>query len=305
MKTFSLLAGLGLRDLRSVIALVVVAAICAGCSKTQPNCIDPSTIDLVKQGVEETLDKALSGSGGNTELLDRLKKRMQIAVTTIRTSSKDEKIGKVTCEASLEITLANADQIVGDPVFKSLRDNKRLPELVDTSGPAWKTTIQYTAQHTEDTKDLLVELSGHAPMVEALSTVAQSGVMDPKQPPPGDLPANLLASGNARDAAVRLMNHVYGKQEAEHGCWIYRFEGMPYCMKIALFHIKTLGSGKRLYAIANGQAIDQQGEMITAHAMQGLVGAFIVARQMASPHSLRNRRRSRRGPWAPRHPNGF
>lgn len=283
MKTFSLLAGLGLRDLRSVIALVVVAAICAGCSKTQPNCIDPSTIELVKQGVEETLEKALSGSGGNTELLDRLKKRMQIAVTTIRTSSKDEKIGKVTCEASLEITLANADQIVGDPIFKSLQDNKRLPELVDTSGPAWKTTIQYTAQHTEDTKDLLVELSGHAPMMEALSTVAQSGVMDPKQPPPGDLPANLLASGNARDAAVRLMNHVYGKQEAEHGCWIYRFEGMPYCMKIALFDIKTLGSGKRLYAIANGQAIDQQGEIITAHAMQGLVGAFIVGETNGKP----------------------
>ncbi len=276
MKPFSLLAGLGLRDARSVIALVVVAAICAGCSKTQPNCIDPSTIDLVKQGVDETLEKALSGSGGNTELLDRLKKRMQIAVTTIRTSSKDEKIGKVTCEAALEITLANADQIVGDPAFTSLQDSKRLPELVDTSGPAWKTSIQYTAQHTEDTKELLVELSGHAPMVELLSTVAQSGVMDPKQPPPGDLPANLLASGEARDAAARLMNHIYGKQEKEHGCWISRFEGMPYCMKIARSEIKALASGKHLYALATGQAIDRQGEPITAHAMQGLVGAFIV-----------------------------
>lgn len=109
MNPFSLLAGLGLRDLRRVLALVVVAAIGAGCSKTQPTCIDPSTIDLVKQGVEETLEKALSGSGSDTELLDRLNKRMQIAVTTIRTSNKDEKIGKVTCEASLEITLANAD----------------------------------------------------------------------------------------------------------------------------------------------------------------------------------------------------
>ena len=283
MKTFSLLAGLGLRDLRRVIALVVVAAIGAGCSKTQPTCIDPSTIDLVKQGVEETLGKALSGSGSDTELLDRLKKRMQIAVTTVRTSNKDEKIGKVTCEASLEITLANAGQIVGDPVFTSLQDSKRLPELVDTSGPAWKTSIQYTAQRTEDTKELLVELSGHAPMVELLSTLAQSGVMDPRQPPPGDIPSNLLASGNARDAAVRLMNHVYGKQEKEHGCWISRFEGMPYCMKIVQSEIKTLGSGKRLYAIANGQAIDQQGEAITAHAMQGLVGAFIVGETNGKP----------------------
>jgi len=100
--------------------------------------------------------------------------------------------------------------------------------------------------------------------------------MDPKQPPPGDIPPNLLASGNARDAAARLMNHIYGKQKAEHGCWVFRFEGLPYCMKIAQSEIKTLGGGKRLYTLATGQAIDRQGEPITAHAMQGLVGAFIV-----------------------------
>ena len=47
-------------------------------------------------------------------------------------------------------------------------------------------------------------------------------------------------------------------------------------MKIVQSDIKTFGTEKRLYAVANGQAIDQAGETITAHAMQGLVGAFIV-----------------------------
>jgi len=271
-----------LRNLRTVIALACAALIFAGCARTQPACIDEPTINLVKEAVVEALEQDLSASGANAGLLDGLKKRMQVAITTIRTSNKDEKIGKVTCEASLEITLANAGQIVKDPIFKSMRDIKRIPDDVDTSGPAWKTDIEYTAQHTEDTKKLVIELSGHVPMVHLLSTLAQTGVMDPRQAP-AELPANLLASGNARDAAVRLMNHVYGKQEAGHGCWIARFEGLPYCMKIVQSEIRTLASGKRLYAIANGQAIDQQGETITAHAMQGLVGAFIVGETNGKP----------------------
>jgi len=264
-----------LRDVQSLIGIILFATVLAGCSKTQPTCIDEPTIALVKQAVEESLQKDLSAADSDTALLDRLKKRIQIAVTTIRTSNKDEKIGKVTCEASLEITLANADQIAGNPVFKSLQDQKRIPSSIETSGPAWKSDIQYTAQHTEDTRSLLVELSGHVPMVQLLSTLAQAGVMDPKLPP-GVFPPDLLASGNARDATVGLMNHIYGKQESRNGCWIYRYDDMPYCMKIVQSDIKTIGGAKRLYAIANGQAIDQHGEAITAHAAQGLVGAFIV-----------------------------
>jgi len=282
MKYLSSLTVPRLRHVPRIAALALIALVFAGCSKTQPACIDEPTIQLVKEAVVESLEKDLSGVGSDTGLLDRLEKRMQIAVTTIRTSNKDDKIGKVTCEASLEITLANADQIVNDPIFKSLRDIKRLPDDVDTSGPAWKTDIHYTAQHTEDTKQLVIELSGHVPIVHLLSTLAQAGVMDPRQAP-AEIPASLLASGNARDAAVRLMNHVYGKQEPEHGCWISRFEGLPYCMKIVQSDIKTSSGGKRLYAIANGQAIDQQGEAITAHAMQGLVGAFIVGETNGKP----------------------
>ena len=267
----------------NVIALAFMSMVLAACSKTQPACIDDATINLVKEAIVESLEKDLSGSGSKADVLDRLKKRMQVAVTTIRTSSKDEKIGKVTCEASLEITLANADQIVGDPIFKTLGDIKRLPEDVDTSGPAWKTDIQYTAQRTEDTRALVVELSGHVPMVQLLSTLAQTGVMDPKAAAAAEIPANLFASDNARDAAVRLLNHVYGKQQAGSGCWMSRFEDMPYCMKIVQSDLKTFNGEKRLYALATGQALDQHGEAMTAHAMQGLVGAFIVGEKNGKP----------------------
>lgn len=275
MKYFAPRLAATLHDFKSFVAIVLCATVLAGCGKTQPACLDESTITLVKQLIEGSLEKDLKSASTDTALLDRVKKRIQIAVTTIRTSNKDEKICKVTCDASLEITVANASQITGDPAFKSLQNSSRIPATLDTSGPAWKTDIQYTAQHTDDSKNLLVELSGQARMVELLSTLAKAGVMDPKAPPAA-FPQDLLASSNARDAAVRLMNHIYGKQEAKSGCWMTRVEAMPYCMKLVQTDIKTLDSGKRLYAIANGQAIDQRGETITAHAMQGLVGAFIV-----------------------------
>ena len=262
-----------LHDVKSLVAVLLCATVLAGCGKTQPTCLDESTITLVKQLVEESLEKELKGT--DTALLDRVKKRIQIAVTTIRTSNKDEKIGKVTCDASLAITVANAGQITGDPAFTSLQNTSRIPATLDTSGPAWKTDIQYTAQHTDDSKSLLVELSGQAPMVDLLSTLAKAGVMDPKAPLAA-FPQDLLASSNARDAAARLMNHIYGKQDPRHGCWMFTFEDMPHCMKIVQSDIKTFESGKRLYVIANGQAIDEKGETIEAHATQGLVGAFIV-----------------------------
>lgn len=274
MKYSYLLLVAKLCDFKSIIALVLVATAVVGCGKSTPTCIDESTVTLVKQAFEEALEKELSTGGGDPALLERVKKRIQIAITTIRTSNKDDKIGKVSCDASLQITLANADQIVADPVFKALKNRKSIPESIKTDGPAWSTEIQYTAQHTDDTKNLLIELTGHAPMTSLLSTLANTGVMDPKLPK-SELPSDLLAAGNAREASIRLMNHIYGKQD-KRGCWMSMFEDLPFCMKLAQSEIKTLAGGKRLYAIATGQALEQNGEPMIVHTMQGLVGAFIV-----------------------------
>lgn len=261
--------------MQSFIALGLVAAILTGCTKSQPTCIDDATISLVKQAVDESLEKQLSDGAKDDALFARVKKRIQVAITTIRTSKKDDKIGKVSCDASLEITIANPEQITGDPSFKALQNAKQIPDALHTSGPAWKTDIQYTAQNTEDTRDLLVELSGHDNMVRLLSAVAKAGLMDPKQSP-AVFPVDLFAAANARDAAVRLMTHVYGKQEAKHGCWMTTVEDSPYCLKLVQAEIKALDTGRRLYAVANGQVVDQNGEPLLSHATPGFVSAFIV-----------------------------
>lgn len=263
-------------SIRSLFAILLIATITVGCTKSAPTCIDDSVIALVKQAVDKKLAKEVAGDNKNTDLLERLKQRIQIAVTTIRTSNKDDKIGKVSCDASLEISIKNPEQLVGSPAFKSLQKNQRIPAEVTTSGPAWKSEIHYTAQHTEDSKDLLVELTGHTPMVQLLAGLTRSGAIDPKAAP-AEFPSDLLAAANVHEAAVRLLNHVYGKQEPKHGCWMTSFENNPYCMQISQTDIKTVATGKRLYVIANGQAVDETGEAVISHAMRGLVGAFIVS----------------------------
>lgn len=259
----------------SLFAVGLLAVIFAGCTNTQPACIDESTLGLVKQAVEKSLAKALKDADKDAALFERVKQRIQIAVTTIRTANKDEKIGKVTCDATLEITIANPAQVTADPSFKTLQKSGRIPASLDTSGATWKTDIRYTAQHTEDTKHLLVELSGHDNMVNLLSAVGKAGLLDSTKPPEA-FPSDLLAAGSAHDAAVRLLNHVYGKKADKHGCWMTKVVDTPFCMQMIQSDFKITAGGKRLYAIANGQAVDERGEAITSHAMQGLVGAFIV-----------------------------
>lgn len=111
---------------KSVMAIVLFSTVVVGCGKKQATCTDLSTTALVKQAVEETLQKVLTGMSNNTALAQRVKQRIDISINNIRTSTKDEKIGKVTCEATLAITLADIDQIRNDPTFKSLQETKAM-----------------------------------------------------------------------------------------------------------------------------------------------------------------------------------
>lgn len=168
---------------RSVIAIVLFSTVVFGCGKQQATCTDVSTISLVRQGVDEALKKVVPGMSNNTALIYRVKQRIDISINNIRTSTKDEKIGKVTCEATLAITLTDIDQIRNDPTFKSIQERKAIDgDTIKMDGAVWSSEIQYTAQHTEDTKNLMVELGGHAPLVMLLAALAQGGAMNPRLP---------------------------------------------------------------------------------------------------------------------------
>lgn len=97
----------------------------------------------------------------------------------------------------------------------------------------------------------------------------------------------LAASGEPPDEwkvlVAEIMNRAYGMFNAKQRCWIARDEEQQrYCMKVVR-HDWTRptadGISSKLYLLAAGEAVDEDGEPNTSHASAGLVGAFIAERR--------------------------
>ncbi len=119
------------------------------------------------QALAEQTAKSLSPHG--QAMADQIANAIQINVTTIRTSSNDEKIKKLTCSAVLEVSLpTRAEKILNLSGFRSLMAAGYRPTWprVAVAGNVIKHDIEYTTQVTDDTKKQLVELRGHIPIVE-------------------------------------------------------------------------------------------------------------------------------------------
>ena len=81
------------------------------------------------------------------------------------------------------------------------------------------------------------------------------------------------------DVSSRLvMDKVYSGYDKKHECWLAMDSenNQRYCMKIDRTDKITADTGERLYVLAVGDAVDDDGEPNGSHAMSGLVGAFVV-----------------------------
>lgn len=76
-------------------------------------------------------------------------------------------------------------------------------------------------------------------------------------------------------SAEAVLDKVYGQRSAK-GCWPTTDDGQSYCMKVDHADQRGTATGNRLYLLVTGEAVDAQGEAISAHALSGLVGAFVV-----------------------------
>jgi hypothetical protein len=75
----------------------------------------------------------------------------------------------------------------------------------------------------------------------------------------------------------KILSGVYSKFDEKHKCWIGADEdGQLYCMRLDRFDRISTSNGERLYVIAVGEAVDEQGEPNGAHVTSGAVGAFVV-----------------------------
>jgi hypothetical protein len=76
----------------------------------------------------------------------------------------------------------------------------------------------------------------------------------------------------------RIMDKVYDGYDQRHACWLAMEaeNRQRYCMKIDRTDKVAADTGQRLYILAVGNAIDENGEFDGSHVLPGLVGAFVV-----------------------------
>jgi hypothetical protein len=149
------------------------------CSSKPPQCNDESTLALVKKIYMNLLTEKVGALGQQPALLAKMKSNVKLSINTILATANDEKIGKVTCKATLvadlpefaKFSLENAD-------FRKALSQDVLTNDLNIKGLSVSADIRYTAQMTVDKNEQLVELAGHQGIVELVAALGTMRIFD-------------------------------------------------------------------------------------------------------------------------------
>jgi hypothetical protein len=167
-----------------VACLSLVIAALAGCGNKPPACGDEQNMTVVKQIFNDELAASNVQPSQDTGWLDKFKQASKTEFSTIRTTGLDEKIGKVSCAATMVTTFPEG--------AKNLLANTMLPDAfkkdypglnMKVNGLALSTDIEYSSQMTDDKKNLLVEVKGLQGVVEIASVAGRTGLFLVKPAP--------------------------------------------------------------------------------------------------------------------------
>jgi hypothetical protein len=77
--------------------------------------------------------------------------------------------------------------------------------------------------------------------------------------------------------AKQVLDKAYQQYDVKHACWIAQdADGVSACMKLDSEKLLHLASGDRLYVLAVGEMVDENGESDGGHNSNGFVGAFVA-----------------------------
>jgi len=156
-------------------ALVILLA---GCSEKTPSCADPATVSLVQQIYQQSFDKEhASMSPERQRRVQFTSKDTKVTVEAITTASNDAATGQKTCSAVLS-TVMPKDAIPTDQQMLNHLRGTYEPQGAALDGNTVKGSVTYTVQRTEDSKDVLVKLTGHLPFMGLFHDLAMLRVFD-------------------------------------------------------------------------------------------------------------------------------
>lgn len=165
----------------SVICALVTAAVLAGCGVKPPTCGDEPSLSLVREVVLDEIaasDKQPSQDPGWSKAF---KTNSKIDFLFVRTTSQDEKIGKVNCASTMVTTFPEGARTWLSNTLMPDAFRKDYPGLnMKIDGLKLSADIQYSSQMTDDKKSLLVEVQGFRGVVEVASLAGRYGNFKPK-----------------------------------------------------------------------------------------------------------------------------
>ena len=150
----------------------------AACGDKTPSCADPATISLVQQIYQQSFDKEhASMSPERQRSVQITSKNTKVTVESITTARSDESTGKKTCSAVLTSVMPQDAIPTDQRMLNHLRCTYE-PQGAALEGNTVKGNVTYTVQRTEDSKEILVKLTGHLAFMGLFHDLAMLRVFD-------------------------------------------------------------------------------------------------------------------------------
>ena len=158
----------------AAISMVLLAA----CGDKTPSCGDPATVSLVQQIYQQSFDKEhASMSPERQRSVHITSKNTKVTVESITTAHSDESTGKKTCSAVLTAVMPQDAIPTDQRMLNHLRGTYE-PQGAALDGNTVKGSVTYTVQRTEDSKEILVKLTGHLAFMGLFHDLAMLRVFD-------------------------------------------------------------------------------------------------------------------------------
>lgn len=150
----------------------------AACGDKAPSCADPATVSLVQQIYQQSFDKEhASMSPERQHRVQITSKNTKVTVESITTARSDESTGKKTCSAVLTTVMPHDAIPTDQRMLNHLRDTYE-PQGAALESNTVKGNVTYTVQRTEDSKEILVKLTGHLAFMGLFHDLAMLRVFD-------------------------------------------------------------------------------------------------------------------------------
>ena len=150
----------------------------AACGDKTPSCADPATVSLVQQIYQQSFDKEhASMSPERQRSVQITSKNTKVTVESITTARSDESTAKKTCSAVLTSVMPQDAIPTDQRMLNHLRGTYE-PQGAALDGNTVKGNVTYTVQRTEDSKEILVKLTGHLAFMGLFHDLAMLRVFD-------------------------------------------------------------------------------------------------------------------------------